>query len=279
MSFSAEQLASMIAASEFGLEEQTRQIQFRRRLVERWRLAPGSRLLEIGCGQGDMTAVLADAVGPTGHITAVDLADPCYGAPSTIGESTERLSRSPLGDRIEFRFLFDVLDPANRFADDCFDAVVMAHCTWYFQSVDQLLSTFRAVLPWAPRLLLSEWDLQPASLDQLPHLLAVLIQGQVEAFKTTSHANVRTPYSRERLRELLAASGWRIGTEEPVDTSDLADGRWETQAALDNSLDEAQEQDLAPKFQALLRSQLDLLSGLATGRSLPAYSVIAERSP
>lgn len=46
--------------------------------------------------------------------------------------------------------------------------------------------------------------------EQRGHLLAILIQGQIEAFKTDSEANIRSPFSRTRLKELLGASGWSV---------------------------------------------------------------------
>jgi ubiquinone/menaquinone biosynthesis C-methylase UbiE len=39
----------------------------------------GPRILEIGCGQGDTTAVLAELVGENGHVTAVDPGPLDYG--------------------------------------------------------------------------------------------------------------------------------------------------------------------------------------------------------
>ncbi len=48
------------------------QMEHRRALVSFWDIQPGSRVLEIGCGQGDTTIVLADAVGEHGHVDAVD---------------------------------------------------------------------------------------------------------------------------------------------------------------------------------------------------------------
>ena len=48
-------------------------------LIKFWGITPGSRVLEIGCGQGDCTTVLADAVGPDGHVDAVDPGAPDYG--------------------------------------------------------------------------------------------------------------------------------------------------------------------------------------------------------
>jgi hypothetical protein len=55
------------------------QLQHRIDLVQYWDIKPGSRVLEIGCGQGDTTLVLADAVGEEGHVDAIDPGAPDYG--------------------------------------------------------------------------------------------------------------------------------------------------------------------------------------------------------
>ena len=178
---------------------------------------------------------------------AVDLAEPSYGAPITIGDSAAHLSEGPLGSRIKFRYGFDVLDPENAFPGDAFDAIVLAHCTWYFESLEQLSETLRTIAPWAPTLHLSEWDLEPRAIDQTAHLLAVLIQGQIEAWKPESTANVRTPYSRETLRRLLAETGWAVESETLIDASELDDAAWEIAACLEESLPEAASLELPPR--------------------------------
>lgn len=48
-------------------------------ITNRFDVKPGSKILEVGCGQGDMTVVLATAVGEAGHVTAVDPASLDYG--------------------------------------------------------------------------------------------------------------------------------------------------------------------------------------------------------
>jgi SAM-dependent methyltransferase len=277
---SAEELAALMASADHDADSQLRQTRFRVDLVRGWDVPDGARVLEIGCGQGDTTAVLADAVGAAGRVTAVDIAGPDYGAPATIGESTGRLAEGPLARRIEFRLAFDALDPANGFADDAFDVVVLAHCTWYFASLETLADMLRRIRPWAPRLCLSEWELQPDGIDQCGHLLAVLIQGQIESFKTETIANVRTPYSRETLHALLRETGWAIAAETTVDASELEDGRWEIEECLDVSRGEAEALDLPLRAKQLLGCQLDVLQQMyerGETRSLPAYSVVAER--
>jgi SAM-dependent methyltransferase len=47
-------------------------IRDRMEIVDCWSVQPGWRVLEIGCGNGWMTAALAAAVGDKGHVTAVD---------------------------------------------------------------------------------------------------------------------------------------------------------------------------------------------------------------
>lgn len=49
-------------------------------LLDHWNLPAGSKVLELGCGQGDCTTVLAAAVGEQGSVVAVDPAGLDYGA-------------------------------------------------------------------------------------------------------------------------------------------------------------------------------------------------------
>ena len=48
-------------------------------LVNRWDIKEGDLVLEVGCGQGDMTAVLATAVGESGSVIAIDPGSLEYG--------------------------------------------------------------------------------------------------------------------------------------------------------------------------------------------------------
>jgi ubiquinone/menaquinone biosynthesis C-methylase UbiE len=48
-------------------------------LLQHWNIPTDSNILELGCGQGDCTTVLAHAVGEKGSIVAVDPAELDYG--------------------------------------------------------------------------------------------------------------------------------------------------------------------------------------------------------
>lgn len=274
----APSLAVGMAAADHSPADQLVQTRHRATLVASWDIAPGSTVLELGCGQGDMTAVLAEALGPEGRVVAIDVADSSYGSPVTLGESADRLAAGPLGPRIDFRFGTDVLDPSVDFPDGAFDHVVLAHCSWYFASLGELRDTLVRVRRWARQLWFTEWDLTPASGDQLAHLLSVLVQGQIEAAGSHGQGNVRTPFSREELLRLLPAAGWAAEDSWPVDTEGLQDADWEVAACLDLAGSKERLASLPEPVRRLVLSQADVLRALAApggNRPLAAYAVTA----
>lgn len=276
----AEHIAQHMALYVNQPDVQIAQTLFRMQIVENWRIPPGARVLEIGCGQGDMTAVLAHAVGPHGHVTAVDSASPDYGSPILLGQSAAYLKETPLGARIDFRFQYDVLDIAQAFPADAFDFVILAHCSWYFASLDNLRHVLLRIRPWARHLCFSEWDMEPCQFDQVTHLLVVLIQGQIGAFNIESTRNVRTPFPRTTLMRLLQETDWAYSKEVMLDTALLQDSDWEIDDCLRSCAQEAEDLNLPPKFQELLSSQIDTLRSMAgkiKSRPLPSYAILAAR--
>ena len=256
---------------------QTAQTKFRMDLVDGWHIKPGASVLEIGCGQGDMTAVLAEAVGPTGHVLGLDIAHPDYGSPTTVGASAAHLMNSALGNRIEMRFETDVLDKTVTFTTQEFDHVVLSHCTWYFESMNQVEQVLRRVHPWSKQLCFAEWDLTPRSANQLPHLLAVLVQGEIETGGARGNGNVRTPFSQQALTRALDRTGWSITTTQDMHGSALQDADWEITAAL--HLTNKPLTGLPQIARDFVDSQMDVLRTLAKPKGnepLPSYTLTAD---
>ncbi len=270
----SDQIAALMLAHAHAPAAQQAQTRFRRQLVTLWGIEPGTRVLEIGCGQGDTTAVLAATVGPHGRVVAVDPAPPDYGAPVTVGDSAAYLREGPLGDRVEFRFGWDPerADPA---ADGPYDYVVFGHCSWYFDSADLLRERLAAARRWAATLCFSEWDLYPHRYAQVPHHLAVLALARYGPWWATRtgapyEGNIRTPLSRERATALIAAAGWAVVAEERADSTGLSDGEWEVAAC--------RVAARTPALPDLLASQFDVLLGMAERTettSLDSYAVVA----
>lgn len=69
------------------------QLRHRALLVGTWGIAPGSSLLEVGCGQGDTAMLLAESVGSNGRVVAVDSAPSEYGEPRSLGESHQEIQK------------------------------------------------------------------------------------------------------------------------------------------------------------------------------------------
>ncbi|KAJ7158897.1 hypothetical protein C8R46DRAFT_1178255 [Mycena filopes] len=88
------------------------QAQYRLDLVAKWPITSGMRVLELGCGQGDTTLALAEAVGVNGHVDAVDPGPPDY-------------VRIPDAPR--------------------YDIAVLANSLWYFASPALILETLRVL--------------------------------------------------------------------------------------------------------------------------------------
>src|SRR5262249_19222759 len=162
-------------------------------LANMWRPGIGAHIIEIGCGQGETTVVLASMVGASGHVLAVDNGPAEYGRPVTLGEAHAYIKAAALGNYIEFLLSTDLLDPHIDFPENVFDLVVFSQSSCYMSSTPELHRLFARVRPWARLLGYAEWDARPRHLCQLPHLFAVLLQANAHSIAPqTSTANVRS---------------------------------------------------------------------------------------
>lgn len=82
--------------------------------IDALELKPGSRGLDAGCGIGNHTLWLAEAVSPDGHVTGVDISE------EALSIAKEKLESSNLKKQVSFQFgdIFDL-----PFEEDTFDWV------------------------------------------------------------------------------------------------------------------------------------------------------------
>lgn len=214
-------------------------------LTNLWDIPEGGQILELGCGQGDCTAVLAAVVGDSGHVTGVDPAPLDYGAPWTLGEAQAHLMQSNLGHRMTFVQAKPVEFLALPENHNKFDSAVLAHCIYYMASPTTLLNTFRALFntPGIKRVCVAEYALSTSLPEAYPHVAAVLMQAAVEVHKDgeKSESNVRTVLGPEQITRLAKEAGWAVQKEGVIcPDSGLEDGHWEVAQALsytDDQLD------------------------------------------
>ncbi|KAH8668789.1 SAM-dependent methyltransferase [Xylariales sp. PMI_506] len=236
----AEQIASYILQPVGRPEVELPQAIHRINLVNLWgAIAPGSRVLELGCGQGNATAVLAHAVGPDGHVDAVDPGALDYGAPFTLAEAQAFISASAVGPRVSWH----QATPEEHLAAtgaETWDVAVLAHCIWYFTDPSVLGSILAALRGRVRRVCIAEYALAATHPAAAPHVLAVLARSTLEAHRGAgeSSQNVRTPYGPPAIRRIAAEAGWELARRDAAEggaavegvlmpEEGLLDGTWE----------------------------------------------------
>ncbi|KJZ73902.1 hypothetical protein HIM_06795 [Hirsutella minnesotensis 3608] len=255
-------VASYAITASQHLAVEVGQAEHRIQLVNNWRIPAGSRLLEIGCGQGTCTAVLAEVVGSQGHIDAVDPGAPDYGAPVTLAQAQAHLSAGPMGSRIEWHH-GETADLLARCPDKSWDFAVLAHSIWYFSSPETLSNLLLSLKGRVGAVLVAEYALTATHPHALPHVLAAIARGSLEAHNTTSEANIRSLLSPHSIRDVSETSGWKLDSDAILTPNEaLLDGSWETSAVLSKDFDESIEAGIGNvNIKAVLRSSREAVIG------------------
>ncbi|WP_088012235.1 class I SAM-dependent methyltransferase [Gottfriedia acidiceleris] len=252
------------------------QTEHRFKLVEFWNIEKGSKVLEIGCGQGDTTAVLAYIVGENGLVHGIDIGPPTYGSPISLGDSADFLLQSKLGKQLKMEFEFDILSPTVEFHENEFDFIVMSHCSWYLKSHEEFIAVLKKIKKWGKKLCFAEWDTRISSIEQYPHLLSILIQAQYESFKQNSESNIRTLLTPNDIKNICEASGWNIMNETSIFSPKLQDGKWEVNKTLiDINLELNNIDNMPSKLNGLIQSEVKILEESITSNEIKPLSIFA----
>lgn len=224
-------------------------------IIEKWSIEPGTRILDIGCGQGESSLALALEVNSS-HITGIDTARLDYGVPLTVGESQEYALKSSLGQRISFvqTDASSLLKSLGRPLDCIFDAAVLCHSLWYFpdrQTVFAIFETLRDA--GIPKVYVAEYAYEASIPEQIPHVLSAKAQALFHAYKVPREAgtrtlNVRAGPSKTTILDAARIVGFtviRSGTFIPAD--DLLEGDFEARYIKDSSFADRVKVEKFPK--------------------------------
>lgn len=123
---------------------------FRDQVVARWDLAPGSRVIDLGCGPGHWTRRLTHAIGPQGRVTGLDIAD------DLIAIARERHSSLIADGACEFAVRsIDRVDP-ELLADA--DVVIALNVLGYFDAPSSIIASIWPNLRSGARLIVRQFD-------------------------------------------------------------------------------------------------------------------------
>ena len=253
-------------------------IEHRLRLADFWKIYSGSRVLEIGCGQGETTAVLAYATGESGFVYAVDLANENYGSPENLGTARERLMSSHFGDRVNIDLGVTILSSSFDFEPNSFGYVVLSHCLWYMSSQEELRDILFKVRRWAPRICIAEWDPRVTTFGQYQHFMAADIQAICETYHISDHFNIKTMFYPHEIENALCATGWDIMDTCSIDAYDVQDSLWEIDIVKEMFPRKiSMNKDMPPKLRRLLLSQIYSLGDAQAAEPLSVFAATAER--
>lgn len=137
-----------------------------RAAIQALQLPTGSRGLDAGCGAGSLTLLLAEAVGPNGHVTGVDMNS------AFLAHATKTAEESGLAKRVSFQ----QGDVSNLLLDkDSFDWAWSADCVGMIPAhpvppLKELARVVRpggslAILLWSSQQLLPGYPLLEARLN------------------------------------------------------------------------------------------------------------------
>ncbi len=148
-----------------------------RSIITALNLAPGSYGLDIGCGIGQQTLLLAEATAPDGRVTGLDI------SAELLDYALNKVKSSPLADRISFKE-GDFNDIP--FPDNTFDWIWSADCVGYpagdlSSALKEFVRVARpegrvAILAWTSQQLLPGYPLLEARLNATCSAYAPLLR-------------------------------------------------------------------------------------------------------
>jgi enediyne biosynthesis protein CalE5 len=168
------------------------------------RLAPGMRVLDVGCGIGEPALTFARLVQPTGRVLGVDL------APDMIRMARQRARLRSIAN-VQFRAV-----NAERMRGASFDAVTARFGVMFFEDPVAALGRLRALLRPGGRAAFAVWGpIGRHTHMQITHRVVATLRGEPQPDPESGPHPLR--YARRgSLERVMRAAGFRDTASEPV---------------------------------------------------------------
>lgn len=160
-------------------------------------IQPDWHVLDAGCGGGSYLPWLAELVGPTGRLSALDLDE------ANVAVVQDRIGAWRLPCPVEAR-VGDLF--ALPYPDATFDALWCANTSQYFsdEAVARLLDEFRRVVRPGGLIAIKEYDTYPVRLLPAP---LTLFWHYAEVWKAQQRTSIRSGWSTTELGACLRRAG------------------------------------------------------------------------
>lgn len=264
-------------------------IKHRQRLLRSWGISHGATILEIGCGQGDCTVVLADAVGDGGLVVGIDPAPDDYGIPS-LGRAHKHVKASVVGKQIQFIRSDAVSYLTSPTGVTRFDFIVLCHCIWYLSEPSKLAEIFDLARSHArtQTILLAEFGMAASVPAAVPHVLVACAVNALESVLTTETLrNMHCVTTPRQIADAAERGGWIVKEEDLlVPEAEQRDGWREVVMVLEKPHRQVYENDVeslgvSEKIKSMLLAARDAVEesvrrldgGLAKVRNMDVWVV------
>lgn len=173
-------------------------------VMDRAALRPGNRVLDVGCGTGASVLQAAEAVGPDGHVTGLDI------SPTMLALAQSRLGEHPN------TALLQADAQTHGFEPGAFDALISRFGVMFFEDTTAAFANMaKALRPGAP-LTMAAWGPAPQNpFFMKPAAIATEILGPMEKTDRT----LPGPFAfedRDRIIPMLQTAGLADVSAEPV---------------------------------------------------------------
>lgn len=134
---------------EWLLDHHQSKEQERRQMIDSFNLKPGDIVLDLGCGPGLWTIMLAEKVKPNGKVIGID------NTPELLNFAIKNLEKDPLRRIIEFRKsdFYDI-----PFRDDIFDFIFFGNCFAYVTDHFKVIEEMKRITKPGGRVAAKDFD-------------------------------------------------------------------------------------------------------------------------
>jgi len=171
----------------------------RSQMVNDLNLKPGDRVLDLGCGPGLWTSMIAERIKPNGYVIGVDLSE------DLIKYAKKRIRKNPLKKIIKFQQgdFFNI-----PFDDNSFDVVFFGNCYAYVTEAKRVLEEQKRVTTKYGRIIAKDFDGAIIIFHPIdPYLSAKILAATAKGLKEKPTHQFFNNYTGRELHGLFLKAG------------------------------------------------------------------------